>query len=102
MQSLRRQVIVLRRKVRCRDEFTHGDRLFFIQLYRRFPSIVNAITSIRPETLVRWHRTGFRLSVLKTLSVLSNGRIAYRLSDGRIAVVRSQAVAVSLQVGRPA
>jgi transposase InsO family protein len=34
--------------------------LFFIQLYRWFPSVLKAITIIRPETLVRWHLAGFR------------------------------------------
>jgi hypothetical protein len=34
--------------------------LFFIQLYRWFPSVLKAITIVRPETLVRWHRAGFR------------------------------------------
>ena len=29
-------------------------------LYRWFPSILQAITIIRPQTLVRWHRAGFR------------------------------------------
>jgi hypothetical protein len=29
-------------------------------LYRWFPSILKAITVIRPETIVRWHRAGFR------------------------------------------
>jgi transposase InsO family protein len=46
--------------VRGRAELTNGDRLLFILLYRWFPSILNAITIIRPETLVRWHRAGFR------------------------------------------
>jgi hypothetical protein len=50
---LRRQLIVLQRKTRGRVHFTNSDRLFFIQLYRWFPVI-------RPETLVRWHRAGFR------------------------------------------
>jgi len=58
--ALRHQLIALRRKVRGRVEFTNGDRLFFILLYRWFPSILNTITIIRPETLVRWHRAGFR------------------------------------------
>ena len=58
--ALRQQLIVLQRKVRGRVEFTNSDRLFFIQLYRWFPSILKAITSFRPETLVRWHRAGFR------------------------------------------
>jgi transposase InsO family protein len=31
-----------------------------IQLYRWFPSILKVLTVIRPETLVRWHRAGFR------------------------------------------
>jgi hypothetical protein len=34
--------------------------LFLIQLYRWFPSVLKAITIVRPETLVRWHRAGFR------------------------------------------
>ena len=58
--ALRHQLIVLRRKVRGRVQFTHNDRLFFVQLYRWFPSILKAMTIIRPETLVRWHRAGFR------------------------------------------
>src|SRR5436305_2781642 len=53
--ALRRQVIVLQRQVRGRVQFTNSDRLFFLQLYRRwFPSIVKAMATIRPETLVRW------------------------------------------------
>ena len=59
--ALRHQLIILRRKVRGRVRLTNGDRLFFIQLYRWFPSVLKAITIIRPETLVRWHRAGFRL-----------------------------------------
>jgi hypothetical protein len=31
-----------------------------IRLYRWFPSILQVLTIIRPETLVRWHRAGFR------------------------------------------
>jgi len=58
--ALRRQLIVLRRQVRGRVQFTNSDRLFLLQLYRWFPSIVKAMTTIQPETLVRWHRAGFR------------------------------------------
>ena len=58
--ALRHQLIVLRRKVRGRVRLTNNDRWFFIQLYRWFPSILQVLTIIRPETLVRWHRTGFR------------------------------------------
>ena len=58
--ALRHQLIVLRRKMRGRVRLTNSDRLFFIQLYRWFPSVLKVITVIRPETLVRWHRAGFR------------------------------------------
>src|SRR5271165_7462276 len=58
--ALRHQLIILRRMVRGRVRLTNSDRLFLILLYRWFPSILKAITIIRPETLVRWHRAGFR------------------------------------------
>ena len=58
--ALRHQLIILRQKVRGRVRLTDGDRLFLIQLYRWFPSVLKAITIVRPETLVRWHRAGFR------------------------------------------
>nr|WP_249793980.1 hypothetical protein [Bradyrhizobium cenepequi] len=57
---LRHQLIVLRRRLHGRVRLTNHDRWFFIQLYRWFPSILQVLTIIRPETLVRWHRTGFR------------------------------------------
>ena len=58
---LRRQLTVLRRKMQGRAHLTNNDRWFFIQLYRWFPSTLEVLTIIRPETLVRWHRTGFRI-----------------------------------------
>ena len=58
--ALRHQLIVLRRKVRGRAQLTNNDRWFLVQLYRWFPSTLQVLTIIRPETLVRWHRAGFR------------------------------------------
>jgi hypothetical protein len=58
--ALRQQLIVLQRKVRGRVQFDNGDRLFFVQLYRWFPSVLEAMLIVRPPTLVRWHRAGFR------------------------------------------
>ena len=58
--ALRQQLIVLRRELQGRVRLTNNDRLFFIQLYCWFPSILEVLTIIRPETLVRWHRAGFR------------------------------------------
>jgi hypothetical protein len=57
---LRHQLIVLRRKVQGRVRLMDSDRRFFVQLYRWFPSILQALTIVQPETLVRWHRAGFR------------------------------------------
>ena len=58
--ALRRQLIVLRRKVRGRAALTNADRWFLVQLYQWFPSILDVLSIIRPETLLRWHRMGFR------------------------------------------
>jgi hypothetical protein len=58
--ALRQQLVVLQRKVKGRVAIANCDRLFFVQLYRWFPSILEIITIMQPETLVRWHRAGFR------------------------------------------
>jgi hypothetical protein len=58
--ALRQQIIVLRRKLRGRIRLSNGDRLFFVWLYRLFPAVTRALLIIRPDTLVRWHRAGFR------------------------------------------
>ena len=57
---LRHQLIVLRRKLQGRVPLTNTDRWFLVQLYRWFPSILLVITIVQPETIVRWHQTGFR------------------------------------------
>ena len=58
--ALRHQLIILRRKVRGRVRPTNNDRRFLVQLYRWFPSILQVVTIIQPETIVRWHRASFR------------------------------------------
>jgi hypothetical protein len=58
--ALRHQLIVLRLKVQGRVRLSDSDRRFFVQLYRWFLSILQVLTIVQPETLVRWHRAGFR------------------------------------------
>jgi transposase InsO family protein len=58
--TLRHQLVVLRRQLKGRARLTNDDRWFFVQLYRWFPSILPVLMIIRPETMVRWHRAGFR------------------------------------------
>ena len=57
---LRQQLIILSRKSPSRVSLRNIDRLIFVWLFRLFPSILNAITVIKPETVIRWHRRGFR------------------------------------------
>jgi transposase InsO family protein len=58
---LRHQLNVLRRRVPSKPKITMADRLLFVWVHRLFPSLLNAITIVQPETIIRWHRTGFRL-----------------------------------------
>jgi len=58
--TLRHQVMVLRRQVRGRVYLTNLDRLFLVQLYYWFPSILRVLAIVQPATVVRWHRAGFR------------------------------------------
>ena len=59
--ALRHQINVLRRSRPKRISFTNLDRFIFTTLYRLWPKIVGSIAIVRPKTLVRWHRQGFRL-----------------------------------------
>ena len=57
---LRHQLIILRRRLHGPVRLANQDRWFFIQQYHWFPSILKVLTIIRPETLMHWHRAGFR------------------------------------------
>jgi transposase InsO family protein len=57
---LRQQINVLCRRMPKRPALTNVDRLLFVWLYRWFPSTAGAFAIVRPETIVRWHRVGFR------------------------------------------
>src|ERR1700726_4946303 len=58
--TLRHQLNVLRRKSPQRLTFTSIDRLVFAGLYRMAPGVPAALKVVRPETVIRWHRAGFR------------------------------------------
>ena len=57
---LRHQLNVLRRKSPKRMAFTDVDRLVFARLYHLAPGVLNALKVVKPETVIRWHRAGFR------------------------------------------
>lgn len=54
------QLNILRRQLPRRVRPNAFDRALFVRLYRHFPDIGNAVAIIRPETIIRWHRMGFR------------------------------------------
>jgi len=56
----RQQLNVLIPRLPKRVRLTNSDRLLLVWLYGLCPSILSAIRIIRPETLIRWHRQGFR------------------------------------------
>ena len=61
IMALRHQLIVLRRKAPKRLAISNFDRLVFTSLYRIVPDVLHALVIVKPETVIRWHRAGFRL-----------------------------------------
>jgi transposase InsO family protein len=59
--ALRHQIAVLRRSARKRPKLTSGDRLLWICLSRLWRDWRSALAIVKPETVVAWHRAGFRL-----------------------------------------
>ena len=58
---LRHQLNVLRRAAPSKLRLTFTDRLILVWLYRLFPSLIDAVAVVKPATVLRWHRGGFRL-----------------------------------------
>jgi transposase InsO family protein len=57
---LRHQINILRRQMPSRVRPTASDRAIFVWFYRLFADVGNAVAIVRPETIVRWHRMGYR------------------------------------------
>src|SRR5258707_3159619 len=57
---LRHQINILRRHSPKRQTFSAMDRLIFAGLYRLAPTVLNALVIVKPETVIKWHRAGFR------------------------------------------
>src|SRR6266481_1060239 len=57
---LRHQINIQRRHRPKRLAFSAMDRLIFVGLYRLVPNTIKALTIVKPDTVIRWHRTGFR------------------------------------------
>jgi hypothetical protein len=59
--TLRQQINVLRRTAPKKQTFSSIDRLIFVFLYRRLGGVRDALAIVKPETVVKCHRAGFRL-----------------------------------------
>lgn len=57
---LRHQLNVLRRKSPARIAFSGVDRMVFAGLYALAPNVLDALKIVKPDTVIRWHRAGFR------------------------------------------
>src|SRR5438093_3515814 len=56
--ALRQQLAVLLRSS-PRPRLRTADRLFWVLLYRLWSGWADALALVKPETVIRWHRTGF-------------------------------------------
>ena len=57
---LRQQIDVLRRANSKKLSFDSVDRLILVGVCRLFPKVYDALAIVRPDTVIRWHRAGFR------------------------------------------
>ncbi len=59
--ALRQQLAMLTERDRKRLGFRQNERIFWVWLYRMWPACLQTLMIVKPDTLVRWHRKGFRL-----------------------------------------
>jgi hypothetical protein len=76
--ALRQQLRVLQRKVRGRVRFNNGDRLFFVQLYRWFPSILKECGLSGPRRGCGGTVPGFAATGAGSLALWEAGRRSAR------------------------
>ena len=57
--ALRQQLAVLRRSVK-RPRLSNVDRGFWVLLRRIWTDWESVLVIVKPETVIRWHRCGFR------------------------------------------
>jgi transposase InsO family protein len=88
--TLRQQINVLRRAAPKKLSFNTIDRLIFVGLYRLFPGVCDALAIVKPDTIVHWHRAGFR-SYWRWKSRRRSGRPAVPLEVLRL--IREMSIA---------
>ena len=61
MLALRQQLAMVANRDNKRHRFRPSERIFWVWLYRLWPTCLRTLAIFKPDTLVRWHRKGFRL-----------------------------------------
>ena len=58
---LRHQLAIALRRAPPRFRLRGGDRALLIWMTRLWPSLIGAVQVVQPETILRWHRAGFKV-----------------------------------------
>ena len=61
MLALRQQLAMVANRNNKRLRFRLSERIFWLWLYQLWPRCLQTLMIFKPDTLVRWHRKGFRL-----------------------------------------
>jgi hypothetical protein len=61
MLALRQQLAMVATRDRKRLRFRQSECILWVWLYRMWPECLGTVRVFKPDTLVRWHRRGFRL-----------------------------------------
>jgi hypothetical protein len=58
--ALRQQLATYSQK-KSKPKITPLDRAFWVTLFRFWPRWKHSLVIVRPDTVIRWHRSGFKL-----------------------------------------
>jgi hypothetical protein len=58
---LRHQLNIALRSAGRRPRLRASDRILLIWMTKLWPSLLGAVQVVRPDTILRWHRAGFRM-----------------------------------------
>ena len=58
---LRHQLTIALRQAPARFRLRGGDRALLIWMTWLWPSLIGAVQVVQPETILRWHRAGFKV-----------------------------------------
>ena len=82
---LRHQLTIALRQAPPRLRLRGGDRALLIWMTRLWPSLLGAVQVVRPETILRWHRAGFKMFGVGNRVIGQGGRgliVAYEILSG--------------------